>query len=104
MFSAFSFGKIIKTILPGAIVTAALLLLAEGLWGLWRPAEGFLLGQIPKDWITPFSASLIPVSLILGFFLNTIAWMILNSAVRERSNLEIKPTIYASLREKLTVA
>jgi hypothetical protein len=102
MFSAFSFGKIIKTILPGAMLAAALLLLAEGLWGLWRPADGFLLANIPKDWITPFTAALIPVSLILGFFLNTFAWMTLNSRIRARSDAEIKPTVYAVLREKLT--
>ena len=92
MFSAFSFGKIIKTILPGAILTAALLLVAEGLWGLWRPFEGFLLASIQKDWITPFTAGLIPVSLILGFFLNTFAWMTLNPRLRERSDAEIKTT------------
>jgi hypothetical protein len=68
--------------------------------GIWRPAEGFLLGKTPKDWITSFSAALIPVSLILGFFLNTIAWMILNSLVRARSDLEIKQTVYGKLREK----
>jgi hypothetical protein len=40
MFSAFSFGKIIKTILPGAILTAALLFLAEGLWGFGAQPRG----------------------------------------------------------------
>jgi hypothetical protein len=102
MFSAFSFGKIIKTILPGAILAAALLLLAEGLWGLWQPAEGFLLAKIPKDWITPFTAVLIPASLILGFFLNTFSWMTLNSRARASCNVEIKSTVYATLRKKLT--
>lgn len=71
MFSAFSFGKIIKTILPGAILTTALLLLIESLWGLWQPEAGFLLGRIPENWITPVTAALIPLSLILGFYLNT---------------------------------
>jgi len=102
MFSAFSFGKIIKTILPGAILAAALLLIAEGLWGLCRPTEGFLLGKISKDWITSFTAALIPLSLILGFFLNTFAWMTLNSRIRERSAEALKNTAYAALRVKLT--
>lgn len=102
MFSAFSFGKIIKTILPGTILTAALLFLVEDIWALWQPERGFLLASIPKDWITPVTAALIPVSLILGFFLNTFAWMTLNPRIRARSDMEHATTIYATLRQKLT--
>ncbi len=102
MFSAFSFGKIIKTILPGAILTTALLLLVEGFWGLRRPSAGFLFGQIPKDWITPVTAALIPLSLILGFFLNTFTWMVLNHRLRARCDAELATTICAPLRKKLT--
>jgi hypothetical protein len=103
VFSAFSFGKIIKTILPGSILAAALLLIAEGFWAIARPAEGFLLTQVPKDWITPFAAALIPVSLILGFFLNTLAWLTLNSRLRACCTAEIKEmAVYAPLRGQLT--
>jgi hypothetical protein len=102
MFSAFSFGKIIKTILPGAILTTALLLLVEGFWALWRPGTGFLLGEIPKDWITPVTAGLIPLSLLLGFFLNTFTWMALNHRMRARCDSELDATVYAALRKKLS--
>jgi hypothetical protein len=102
MFSAFSFGKIIKTILPGAILTTALLLLVEGFWTLWRPGMGFLLGKIPNDWVTPVTAGLIPLSLLLGFFLNTFTWMALNHRMRARSDSELDATVYAELRKKLS--
>lgn len=102
MFSAFSFGKIIKTILPGAILTAGLLVLLEGLWQLWHPGKGFLLAAVSKDWITAFTAALIPVSLILGFFLNTFTWMALNPVVRSRSDAMLSATVYADLRKKLS--
>jgi hypothetical protein len=102
MFSAFSFGKIIKTILPGAILASALLLFVEGVLELCYPHRGFLLADLPKDWITPFTASLIPLSLILGFFLNTFTWITLNTPLRKLCEKEITPTIYATLRTKLT--
>lgn len=102
MFSAFSFGKIIKTILPGAILTVALLLLAEGAWGLLRPGTGFLLWKVPKDWITPVTAALIPLSLILGFSLNTFAWMTLNRHMRARSDAMLRNTVFAAMRKKLS--
>ena len=102
MFSAFSFGKIIKTVLPGIILTAALLLVLEGFWDFWRPDAGLLLGAVPKDWITPVTAALIPVSMILGFFLNTFAWKVLNQRMRSRSDATLDQTIYAVLREKLS--
>lgn len=102
MFSAFSLGKIIKTILPGAILTAGLLLLLDGLWALWWPGTGFLLGNVPKDWITPVTAALVPLSLILGFFLNTFVWMVLNPRIRARSDAELAATVYAPLRKNLT--
>jgi hypothetical protein len=102
MFSAFSFGKIIKTILPGAILSLALVLFAEGFWVLWQHETGFLLAKVPKEWITPVTASFIPFSLILGFFQNTLVWMVLNHRVRARSDAELRPTVYAPLREKLS--
>ena len=102
MFSAFSFGKIIKTILPGAILTAGLLMLIEAAWGLWHPGSGLLIGRLNKDWITSVSAALIPVSLILGFFLNTFAWMAVNPRVRARCDAELAATLYPTLRQKLT--
>ncbi|MBZ5530172.1 MAG: hypothetical protein LAO20_01955 [Acidobacteriia bacterium] len=102
MFSAFSFGKIIKTILPGAILGLALALFAEGAWALWQPGTGFLIAKLHKDWITPVTAAFIPFSLILGFFQNTVVWMALNHRARARSDAELRGTIYAELREKLS--
>ena len=102
MFSAFSFGKIIKTVLPGVILTAALLLLLESLWALSRPHSGFLLASIPKDWITPVTAALIPVSMILGFFLNTFTWKLLNPRMRKRSDALLDQTVYSTVRGKLS--
>ncbi|MGD0571251.1 MAG: hypothetical protein ABSA78_22890 [Candidatus Sulfotelmatobacter sp.] len=101
MFSAFSFGKIIKTVLPGVILTAALLLVLEGFWTLWRPQAGFLMGSIPKEWITPVTAALIPVSMLLGFFLNTFAWMVLNPRMRKRSEVKLDNMPHSVLRSKL---
>jgi hypothetical protein len=47
------------------------------------------------------TAGLIPVSLLLGFFLNTFAWMSLNSRMDARKAAEL-PKIYTEMREKLT--
>jgi hypothetical protein len=102
MFSAFSFGKIIKTILPGSILTAALLLVLECVWALAHPAEGFLLGKIPEDWVTPVTAALVPVSLTLGFFLNTFTWIVLNPRMRVRCDDRLNPTGYCAMRKGLS--
>lgn len=104
MFSAFSFGKIIKVILPGAILTTAFLLILEAIWGLLFPGDGFLLAKVPTDWVTPVSAGLIPLSLILGFFLNTFTWMALNQRMRSRCDAELNTTIYRSMREQFSGA
>lgn len=69
---------------------------------MWRPEGGFLTAAIPKDWITPVTAALIPVSMILGFFLNTFSWKILNPRMRRRSEAMLEQTIYAVLRTKLS--
>jgi hypothetical protein len=102
MFSAFSFGKIIKTILPGSILTLGFLMLIEDFWALWGAEAGFLLGKVPKDWVTPASAGLIPLALILGFFLNTFAWMVLNRKMRKQRDTQLRNTVFADLREKLS--
>lgn len=102
MFSAFSFGKIIKTILPGAILTLGLLLLIEDIWAVLGSEAGFLLGKVPKDWITATSAALVPLALILGFFLNTFVWLKLNPRMRNLSDKQLSATIYPGLREKLS--
>jgi len=104
MFSAFSFGKIIKVILPGAILTTAFLLILEAIWGLLFPGDGFLLAKVPADWVTAVSAGLIPLSLILGFFLNTFTWMALNQRMRSRCDAELNTTIYRSMREQFSQA
>jgi hypothetical protein len=102
MFSAFSFGKIIKTVLPGVILTAALILLAEAVWRFSQPDAGLLLSYIPKDWITAITAGLIPVTMILGFLLNTFAWLRVNRKMRGLSNNMLAGTVYSALRAKLS--
>jgi hypothetical protein len=102
MFSAFSFGKIIKTILPGAILTVGLFLLLEAVWGLWQPGKGFLLAHLEKDWIAPMTAGLIPLSLLLGFFLNTFAWMVFNKRMKKRCSATLHSTAYSEMRTCLS--
>ena len=99
MFSAFSFGKIIKTILPGTILAAAILLLCEGLWLLTKGKS--LLEVVNKDWLTPIGAALIPLSLILGFLLNTFVWLVLNERLRALAVAELGPTVFPGIREQL---
>ena len=100
MYSAFSFGKIIKTILPGSILAGTLFLIAET-W--WRQTRGTsLLGMlIDKEAVAVAGAALVPVSLILGFLLNTIVWLYLNASVRSRVKAELARTPFAELREAL---
>ena len=102
MFSAFSFGKIIKTVLPGVILTAALILLAEAVWRFSQPDAGLLLSYIPKDWITAITAGLIPVTMILGFLLNTFAWLRVNRTMRRRSDAMLAGSAYSAMRVQLS--
>jgi hypothetical protein len=103
VFSAFSFGKIIKTILPGSILTAGLVLLLEALYG-WRsgPEKSLLAMLANEKWLTAFTASLVPLSLILGFLLNTWVWFFFNGAMRREVQRRLKPDVFPKLRQKLS--
>jgi hypothetical protein len=101
MLSAFSFGKIIKTFLPGSLLSAALLLVAEA---LVRVLGGQSLVPIiaNKDVIVATTAALLPLTLVLGFVLNTVVWFAINgwmpALVRWRLR---KSTAHAALQSAL---
>lgn len=96
--SSFSFGKIIKTLVPGLIATGAPLLalelyyhLSEGSQclpptGLWRcfVRDSLIRMVILKDSTSAaaFGAALVPLALVLGFFLNTALWLSVNGPCR----------------------
>ena len=100
MYSAFSFGKIIKTILPGSILAGTLFLIAEILW-LETRGTSLLATLIDQEAVAVAGAALVPVSLILGFLLNTIVWLHLNASVRSCVKAELARTPFAELREAL---
>jgi hypothetical protein len=100
MYSAFSFGKIIKTILPGSILAGTLFLVADTLW-LHFYKTSLLVVVIAKEATTIAGAALVPASLILGFLLNTFVWMYINRIVRRRVDAELATTPFAPLREAL---
>lgn len=100
MYGAFSFGKIIKTILPGSILAGTLFLIAETIWfQTWHTS--LLASLISKEVVTVAGAALVPVSLILGFLLNTFVWLNLNATVRKQVDAALAGTPYAQLREAL---
>jgi hypothetical protein len=100
MYSAFSFGKIIKTILPGSILSGTLFLIADTLW-LRFYQTSLLAAIIAKEATTIAGAALVPVSLILGFLLNTFVWMYVNKIVRTRVDAQLAATPFAALRDAL---
>ena len=85
MYSAFSFGKIIKTILPGSILAGTLFLIAETI-GVRFYQTSLLQAIVAKEAAALAGAVLVPVSLFLGFVLNTFVWLYLNGAVRKRES------------------
>ena len=103
MFSAFSFGKIIKTILPGSILAAGFALLLEAFYS-WRfgPEKSLLVMFANEKWLTAFTASLVPLSLILGFLLNTWVWFFFNGLMRREVQRQLKPEVFPKLRQKLS--
>ncbi len=101
MFSAFSFGKIIKTILPGLILTTGLVLLAETVLRSTGASASLLHKLADKDFAPAAAAVLVPLSLILGFFLNTVVWLGCNQKMRERSDAELSATVFPYIRAKL---
>jgi hypothetical protein len=102
MFSAFSFGKIIKTILPGSIFTAGLILLIETILRANFGAEVSLLAKLAdKDLGAMTAAVFVPVSLILGFFLNTAVWACCNTTMRAQSDAALASTVFPDIRREL---
>ncbi len=100
MYSAFSFGKVIKTILPGSVLAGTFFLIAENVW--FHHRGGSLLATlITQQALTVAGAALVPISLILGFLLNTIVWLNFNATVRRRVRTELARSPFAELREAL---
>lgn len=91
--SAFSFGQLIKTFLPGLIASAAPLLVFEALYQWKHPAA-------PASWLDVLRQSftyrvlspnlagsitlLVLVALLLGFALNSLHWVLFHSFCRKR--------------------
>ncbi len=106
MLSAFSFGKIIKTFLPGTILCAAMLLLLEAVSQSIKHCS--IVPVIAnKDVVVATTAVLLPISLLLGFVLNTVVWLVVNRWIARplaRWRLEKSDTfkkLRAGLAEKL---
>jgi hypothetical protein len=100
MYGAFSFGKIIKTILPGSILAGTLVLVADTLW-LHLYQASLLAAVLAKEATTIAGAAMVPASLILGFLLNTFVWMYVNKIVRRRVDAELATTPFSALRDAL---
>jgi hypothetical protein len=101
MLSAFSFGKIIKTFLPGSLLCAGLLLVAEALCqALGRQSIVPIIAN--KDVIVATTAGLLPLSLILGFVLNTVVWFAINRWMRALVHLQLGRSVtHVTLRSAL---
>lgn len=100
MYGAFSFGKIIKTILPGSVLAGALVLLCETAWFAYT-GSSFLGLLAMQELLTVAGAILVPVSLLLGFILNTFVWLHLNGLVRKRVDAQLLHSPFAELRAAL---
>ena len=101
MFSAFSFGKIIKTVLPGGLLFAAFVLLAEAI-GQLVEQESLLAKFTDRDLLAAFTTGAVLFSLILGFLLNTFIWMTLNKRFRLARDAKLSDTIFPGIRKKLS--
>lgn len=86
MLSAFSFGKIIKTFLPGIILLMALVLLADIAYQMLfiEAKTNLITGIIQHTNLATVVSIVVPLSILLGIFLNTVLW----------------PTVIDNLREK----
>src|SRR5713101_3243514 len=101
MLSAFSFGKIIKTFLPGSLLSAALLLVAEALWQMLR-GQSIIAMIAANGVIVATTAALLPLTLILGFVLNTVVWLAINGRMRASVHRRLrKSTAYVALQSAL---
>ncbi|HEX5758354.1 MAG TPA: hypothetical protein VF121_04115 [Thermoanaerobaculia bacterium] len=113
--SSFSFGKIIKTFIPGLIAAGAALLLLELVYrsalgqtcspgtGLWRCffEESFIWTVALSDGArtAAFGAALVPLALTLGFLLNTLLWLFVNESCRRWCNNRVHATLMAARKE-----
>ena len=100
MLSAFSFGKLIKTFLPGSILTVGLYLFVEALW--WVGKHGSIISILSEEkWRTVAVGLSLPVALLLGFLLNTWVWMRVNKAIKDPVIDEVDRSGYRALRQSL---
>lgn len=108
--SAFSFGQLIKTFLPGLIASASPLLLLETLYA-WKDTTS------PTSWLDVLRQSfanrviaanptgsitlLVLVALLLGFSLNSIHWSLFHNLCRSRC---VSPELDYAKRELKRIA
>jgi hypothetical protein len=95
LLSAFSFGKIIKTFVPGVIALGLPMfaselvhfatlpdgysLTPEAMWAFYLDKSFIFGGDIKTGEIALIGISLVPTALILGFLCNTIFWFFCHS-------------------------
>lgn len=112
--SSFSFGKLIKTFIPGLLAAGAPLLVGELVYrlsgqetcpagtGLWRCffSESFVWSVALADATraAAFGAALVPLSLILGFSINTLLWLCVNEPCRRWCDARLDPALLAARR------
>lgn len=110
--SSFSFGKIIKTFIPGVIAAGAPLLLIEFGYrvtegsgcapgvGLWRCfATGSFFRQVVlRDGTSAaaFGTAMVPLALMLGFFVNTSLWLCVNERCRQWADFKMDTQLKAT--------
>lgn len=99
MLGSFSFGKIMKTFLPGAVLAAALLLFFESIgWCAYGRSMLWFLSD--NDRLAALLAVLLPLCLIFGFLLNTMIWAWVNPAMKTAARAEADKK-FQGLREHL---
>lgn len=79
LFGAFSFGKLIKTFLPGFILSLAILIYLEILFEVNN--LNFNIYRIVSESSTLFTVLIIPISITLGVFSNSIFFTFLNRKI-----------------------
>ena len=114
LLSAFSFGKIIKTFVPGLLAAVGVVLVVELLYRLslstpCPPGSGFWgcffggsflrrVALVDTARTTAFGAFLIPLGLMLGFLLNTVMWLCVNDRCRRRVEGQLDTNLMAARR------
>ncbi len=91
------FGKINKTILPGLILSVGVILFAEALG--WRfGSRSILLLLSQEELLAAFTAVLVPLTVLLGYLLNTFLWMTVGKRFRMQVRLTVDQEGYDALR------